>query len=44
MLKPEMVYFSDKEGERLSAGFPVVVDTHVQIFPDSIFSAVRIWF
>lgn len=44
MLKPEMPYFSDKEGERLPTGLPAVIDAHVHIFPNSIFSAIWKWF
>lgn len=35
---------NDPEGERIPAQFDHVIDAHVHIFPEMIFSAVRTWF
>jgi hypothetical protein len=34
----------DPEGMRIPEGFEKVIDTHVHLFPDKLFSAVREWF
>ena len=44
MLKPELPYFDDPEGESTPQGFFPVVDAHVHIFPRDIFSAIWRWF
>jgi predicted TIM-barrel fold metal-dependent hydrolase len=35
---------NDREGARVPAGLPPVIDAHVHIFPNSIFSAIWRWF
>ncbi len=44
MLTPELPFLNDPEGVSLPPGLPRVIDAHVHIFPDKIFSAVRNWF
>lgn len=44
MLKPELPFLNDSEGPGLPPGLSRVIDAHVHIFPDKIFSAVRSWF
>lgn len=44
MLKPNLPMIDDPEGAAAPAGFPTVIDAHVHVFPDSIFSAIRQWF
>jgi len=44
MLKPNLPGIDDEEGERAPQGLPPVVDAHVHIFPESIFSAIWAWF
>jgi len=44
MLKPNLPGIDDEEGERVPQGLPPVVDAHVHIFPESIFSAIWAWF
>ncbi len=44
MLSPKMPHFDDLEGEMLPAGVERVMDSHVHVFPDRIFNAVRGWF
>jgi len=44
MLNTELPFLNDPEGDRLPQGLPRVIDAHVHIFPDKIFSAVRNWF
>lgn len=44
MLKPDLPFYDDPEGERLPQGISRVIDAHVHVFPDGIFSAVRSWF
>ncbi len=44
MLKPNLPMIDDPEGSAAPAGFPAVIDAHVHVFPDSIFSAIRQWF
>jgi predicted TIM-barrel fold metal-dependent hydrolase len=44
MLTPELPIINDPEGDGLPPGLPRVIDAHVHIFPDKIFSAVRNWF
>ncbi|VEN74823.1 Amidohydrolase [Candidatus Desulfarcum epimagneticum] len=44
MLKPNMSFINDPEGENVPAGLPPVIDTHVHIFPDAVFSAIWKWF
>jgi hypothetical protein len=44
MLKPNLPGIDDKEGERVPQGLPPVIDAHVHIFPENIFSAIWAWF
>ena len=44
MLSTELPFFNDPEGQGLPAGIPCVIDSHVHVFPDAVFSAVRNWF
>lgn len=44
MLKPNMPSFDDHEGARIPAGLPAVIDAHVHVFPDDIFSSIWKWF
>lgn len=44
MLTPELPYHDDPEGEALPPGISRVIDTHVHVFPDKIFTAVHNWF
>ena len=34
----------DTEGSRVPASLPLIVDSHVHVFPDPVFKAVREWF
>jgi predicted TIM-barrel fold metal-dependent hydrolase len=44
MLRPNMPYPEDEEGELIPVGLPAIIDTHVHVFPSNIFSAVWKWF
>ncbi len=44
MLTTELPYFDDPEGAGLPSGLSRVIDSHVHVFPDAVFSAVRNWF
>jgi uncharacterized protein len=44
MLKPNLPSIDEREGEYVPEGLPAVVDAHVHIFPDNIFSAIWSWF
>jgi predicted TIM-barrel fold metal-dependent hydrolase len=44
MLKPNLPGIDDEEGERVPQGLPPVVDSHVHIFPENIFSSIWAWF
>ena len=44
MLHPQLPHIDDREGETIPKGFPAVIDSHVHVFPDKIFTAVRQWF
>lgn len=44
MLNPDLPHFDDREGKTIPEGFPGVIDSHVHVFPDKIFKAVRQWF
>ena len=44
MLNPTLPYFDEPEGDSLPPALPRVIDAHVHIFPDWIFSAVHKWF
>lgn len=44
MLQPNMPYHADQEGDRVPAELPPVVDAHVHLFPQNIFTAVWRWF
>lgn len=44
MLHPDLPVFNDKEGGSIPEGLPGVIDSHVHIFPDKIFSSIWSWF
>ncbi len=44
MLIPKLPYYDDPEGETLPQGISRVIDAHVHVFPDKIFTAVQGWF
>ena len=44
MLDPNLKILNDPEGNSIPEGLPPVVDAHVHVFPDSIFSAIWSWF
>ena len=44
MLRPNLPAINDNEGPTVPTGLPRVVDAHVHIFPDHLFSAVWQWF
>ena len=44
MLRPNMPMIDDTEGAAVPAGLPPVIDTHVHIFPHTLFPAVWKWF
>lgn len=44
LLRSNMPAVNDEEGLTVPAGFPPVIDAHVHIFPQGIFSAIRKWF
>lgn len=44
MLSPALPAVNDPEGDGLPAGLPPVIDAHIHLFPDELFSAVRKWF
>jgi predicted TIM-barrel fold metal-dependent hydrolase len=44
MLQPDLPTLDDIESDTIPFGFPMVVDAHVHVFPDSMFKAVRRWF
>ncbi|MBM9603955.1 amidohydrolase family protein [Desulfopila inferna] len=44
MLQPNMPIINDQEGSEVAADLPAIVDAHVHIFPDTIFSAIWKWF
>ncbi|MDJ0622489.1 MAG: amidohydrolase family protein [Desulfocapsaceae bacterium] len=44
MLTPNMPSLNDPEGNAVPEGLPTVIDAHVHIFPDPVFTAVRNWF
>ncbi len=44
MLNSNLKILNDPEGETVPEGLPPVIDAHVHIFPDKIFSAIRAWF
>ena len=44
MLRPKMPSVNDKEGSKVPASLPPIIDAHVHIFPSNIFSAIRKWF
>jgi predicted TIM-barrel fold metal-dependent hydrolase len=44
MLNTDMPSIDDKAGHRIPDGFFPVIDAHVHVFPDKMFSAVRHWF
>jgi hypothetical protein len=44
MLKTPLPAMNDPEGIGVPGSFPLVVDAHVHVFPDSIFKAIWKWF
>ena len=44
MLHPKLPFFNNKEGYLIPDGLPRVIDSHVHIFPDKIFSSIWSWF
>ncbi len=44
MLHPKLPFFNNKEGRLIPDGLPRVIDSHVHIFPDKIFSSIWSWF
>ena len=44
MLHPNLPYFDENEGNRIPAEFSRVIDAHVHVFPDNIFTSIRRWF
>jgi len=44
MLRPNLPWINDMEGATVPADLPEVVDAHVHIFPQGIFSAIWQWF
>lgn len=44
MLQSNLPTLDDVESNTIPAGFSRVIDTHVHIFPDNIFRALRRWF
>jgi hypothetical protein len=44
MLYANMPSLDDVAGQTIPAGLPVVIDAHVHVFPDHMFTAVRRWF
>jgi len=37
MLRPNLPFFNDREGAKVPAGLPDIVDAHVHIFPKAFF-------
>jgi len=44
MLRPHLPSIDDKEGDHVPEGLPPVVDAHIHIFPENLFSAIWTWF
>ena len=44
LLRRNLPGLDDLEGEQVPEGLPAVVDAHVHVFPDKLFSAIRAWF
>lgn len=44
MLKTPLPALNDIEGHKIPSSFPLVVDSHVHIFPEGIFKAIWDWF
>ncbi|MFW6011008.1 MAG: amidohydrolase family protein [Desulfosalsimonas sp.] len=44
MLDKPLPALNDREGARVPEGLPPVIDTHVHVFPEGIFSALWKWF
>jgi predicted TIM-barrel fold metal-dependent hydrolase len=44
VLTPSLAALNDPEGPRVPAGLPPVVDAHVHIFPDTVWTAIWQWF
>ena len=44
MLRPNMPFFKDQEGQQVPSGLPPVIDSHVHLFPQEIFTSIWKWF
>jgi predicted TIM-barrel fold metal-dependent hydrolase len=44
MLENQLVLVHDPEGDHVPDSFPTIVDAHVHLFPDPLFSSVWKWF
>jgi predicted TIM-barrel fold metal-dependent hydrolase len=44
MLTPRLAALNDPEGKKVPESLPFIVDAHVHVFPDDIFSSIRKWF
>jgi uncharacterized protein len=44
MLNSNLPQWDEADGERIPEGLPPVIDAHVHVFPDSLFSAIWAWF
>lgn len=44
MLRPNMPFFQDQGGKEVPSGLPPIIDTHVHIFHQEIFSSSWKWF
>jgi len=44
MLRPDLPYYDNPEGDTLPRGISRVIDSHVHVFPSKIFTAVQGWF
>ena len=44
MLKPNMPFSQDQEGQWVPSTLPPIIDAHVHIFPEKIFTSIRKWF
>jgi hypothetical protein len=44
MLRPNMPFSQDREGQSVPSGLPPIIDAHVHIFPQEIFTSIWKWF
>ncbi len=44
MLQSPLPALNDREGAKLAANLPLVVDAHVHLFPDNLFQSIWEWF